>query len=124
MYQPSEPTIRSLKYELVQLAIIMRLQSDWIEIVLKNVAWTNLEQSIRSCPSVSVLECQCKGLLLITFCFPADGGDSRLTGVQAGIIVDSLWKVRETSKSISSQHKALHSAVGKVGKTIDQVRCY
>ena len=49
-------------------------------------------------------------------------GEDKLTDVQKSVIKDSLKKVQETSKSISSQHKELHGTVSRIGKAIDKVR--
>ena len=37
------------------------------------------------------------------------------------MILDAAKKVKEISKSVSSQHKDMHSLVSKVGKSIDKV---
>lgn len=45
-----------------------------------------------------------------------------LSQIQKGVILDAAKKVKEISKSVSSQHKDMHSLVSKVGKSIDKVR--
>ena len=52
-----------------------------------------------------------------------EGGDNTLSDIQRGVIKDSIKKVQETCKSISSQHKDLHGAVSKIGRAIDKVGC-